>query len=402
MITRFHVENFKSLADFDLPADDSELSPFTCLIGLNGSGKSTLLQALDFAAHLVVPGGIKDWLEQRNWKASDIVTGLGKHSPVVTFKVGFRDADGRTATWHARYNTNQPRCTYERVETAEGVRLLELEADRLFYAGANGEPKRRPEKLGVVYQGSVLSILELKDAHPLLSFVQESLLRLKSLELLSPHLLRKRGYVARDIGAGGEKLSAFLAGLAADQKQALLATLREFYPHLKEWRVKSITSGWKDLRFQEDYAGAHLVPAAHINDGMLRVMAILTQAQAHKPPSFLLLDEIENGINPELVEKLMDFLVQLGQQGKQVMVTTHSPVILNFLEDDVARRGVMLLYKTRDGRTRSCRYFDQPETGYKLQVLGPGEVFVDTDLTKMVDRLDRAATVSISGPGGRP
>jgi predicted ATPase len=127
------------------------------------------------------------------------------------------------------------------------------------------------------------------------------------------------------------------------------------------------------------------VSANHINDGFLRVIAILSQSFTEH--QMLLLDEIENGINPALIEKLMDFLVGLGKQGKQVIITTHSPVILNFLDDQVARDGVVLLYKTADGRTRACRYFDQPETGYKLQVLGPGEVFVDTDLTKLAARL---------------
>lgn len=122
-----------------------------------------------------------------------------------------------------------------------------------------------------------------------------------------------------------------------------------------------------------------------INDGLLRIMAILAQAQSKH--TFLLLDEIENGINPELVERLIDYLVGLGKRGKQVIVTTHSPVILNFLDDQTARDGVILLYKTAQGETKSCRYFDQTETVGKLRALGPGEVFMDTNLTQMVERL---------------
>ena len=128
-----------------------------------------------------------------------------------------------------------------------------------------------------------------------------------------------------------------------------------------------------------------MVGAGHINDGFLRVIAIVSQTfTSHE---VLLLDEIENGINPALVEELMRFLVSLGTVAKQVIVTTHSPVILNFLDDEIARQGVILLYRTEQGDTKSCRYFDQPETGHKLRALGPGEVFVDTDLTKMVNRL---------------
>jgi len=85
----------------------------------------------------------------------------------------------------------------------------------------------------------------------------------------------------------------------------------------------------------------------------------------------------------------MDFLVGLGKHGKQVIVTTHSPVILNFLEDAVAREGVMLLYKTDEGETEARRYFDLPETSHKLRGLGPGEVFVDTDLVKLAGRLGK-------------
>ena len=53
MITHFHIENFKSLADFDLPPRGQKLAGFTCLIGMNGSGKTSLLQAFDFTAQLM-------------------------------------------------------------------------------------------------------------------------------------------------------------------------------------------------------------------------------------------------------------------------------------------------------------------------------------------------------------
>jgi predicted ATPase len=382
MITRFHVENFKSLANFDLPPAGHRLGPFTCLIGLNGSGKSTLLQALDFVAH-IVSGKVEDWLEQRNWRASEVATNLGKRNPVVTFKVDFQDPSGVETTWHGRFNLSHLRCTSERVES-EGRTLLELEAERLALASPEGELKRGEEKLNLVYKGSVLSILQLNDAHPALSFVKESLRQLKSLELLSPQLLRKRSYAAKDIGVGGEKLSAFLAGLAPEKRKELFNALRQFYPHLRGWRVKTLRAGWKDLWFGEDYQGAGSVQATHINDGLLRIMAIL--AQAHSPYSFLLFDEIENGINPELVEKLVDFLIGCG---KQVVVTTHSPMILNYIPDEVAKEGVMLLYKTRQGETKSARFFDLPATQEKLLALGPGEVFADTRLSDLAAELER-------------
>ena len=143
--------------------------------------------------------------------------------------------------------------------------------------------------------------------------------------------------------------------------------------------MKSLAYGWKNLRVAEGYGENLVVDATHINDGLLRIMAILAQAQSTH--SFLLFDEIENGINPELVEKLMSFLIGLD---RQVIVTTHSPMILNYIPDEVAREAVMLLFKSVDGHTRCVRFFDLPEPREKLRVLGPGEVFVDTKLVDLV------------------
>ena len=66
--------------------------------------------------------------------------------------------------------------------------------------------------------------------------------------------------------------------------------------------------------------------ARHLNDGMLRMIAILSQTQLltanSKPARCILFDEIENGINPELVRKLIEILLK---SPNQIIVTTHSP-----------------------------------------------------------------------------
>lgn len=395
MITNLHIENFKSLVNFDLPPKGNVLGNFTCLIGLNGAGKSTLLQAFDFLGQLAV-GKMDEWLMQRDWRKSELVSCLGKRSPVISFELHF-SFDGEPLVWKGRFNINQLKCTSESLER-NGKILLDLNEGRLKLVKSDGSPLQIVDKLDAIFQGSVLSVFHFNGADSDIVRVKDTLRGLKSLELLAPHLLRRKARNANDIGLGGEKLSPFLAQLSSENKELLRSQLREFYPHVKMLQVKGYRAGWKGLRVWEDFSSQTPVDAAHLNDGMLRIIAIL--AQAYTAHSFLLFDEIENGINPELAEKLMDFLVALGSCGKQVIVTTHSPVILNFLEDDVASKGVILLYKTRNGQTRSCRYFDQPETSFKLKALGPGEVFVDTDLTKIVNRLDLESVCSEDNTGG--
>jgi predicted ATP-binding protein involved in virulence len=98
----------------------------------------------------------------------------------------------------------------------------------------------------------------------------------------------------------------------------------------------------------------------------------------------LLLDEIENGINPELIEFLVDSLVQAPPQ---VLVTTHSPMVLNYLEDKIAILGVIYLYKEQNGATQAVQLFDIPSMREKLTVMGPGEVYEDTLLTQLTEEI---------------
>jgi hypothetical protein len=72
-------------------------------------------------------------------------------------------------------------------------------------------------------------------------------------------------------------------------------------------------------------------------------------------------------------------------------VTTHSPMILNYLEDEVAREGVIYLYRTREGRTQAVRFFAIPSIAEKLAVMGPGEAFADTDLPALYDEIEAVA-----------
>jgi predicted ATPase len=383
MITKLHIGNFKSLADFDLPPNGLELGKFTCLIGLNGSGKSTLLQAFDFLGQLAV-GRMGEWLGRRDWKKSELACNLGKRSPIIEFRLVFHFDGSGDVQWSGRFNTTLLRCTNEKIEK-NGSMLLELNEGRLTVLRMDQRPKLVIEQPNFVYEGSVLSILQLKDAHPDVAGVKELLQNLKSLELLSPHLLRRRARSAEDIGIGGEKLAAFLGQLTGGSPSQLQDRLHEFYPQLQKWIVKGYRFGWKGLRVWENYSPGSVVDAAHLNDGMLRVIAIL--AQAYSRHKVLLFDEIENGVNPELVEKLVKSLIELGEHDKQVIVTTHSPMILNYIPDEVARKAVILLYKPADGRTRCVRFFDLPETQLKLRALGPGEVFVDTKLGDLVAHL---------------
>lgn len=184
---------------------------------------------------------------------------------------------------------------------------------------------------------------------------------------------------ATSIGIGGEKLSAYLHAIKGGDKQHLLELLRTFYPRVIDFKSSPTKGGWKRLSIIEDFDGKHVESEVrHINDGLLRVLAML--AQTLDGDAMLLFDEVENGVNPEIVEKLVNLLVNAKQQ---ILVTTHNPMILNYLEDDVARESVLFVYKTPEGFTRVRPFFSLPGVGEKLDLMGPGEAFVDTDLVAL-------------------
>jgi len=374
MINEVYIDNFKSLVGFRM-----KLAKFNCLIGLNGSGKSTILQSLDFLAQLM-HGDMDSWLTERHWNKSELNSKLSKKQN-ISFEVRASLGEAGELKWSGEFNRLKLYCSSETI-TLNGNTLLKVADGRFTLNGGISQP------IVFSYQGSILSVLKVKEVPEDLLRFKAELSSMKSMDLLSPHLLRQRARASeRDLGLGGEKLSAFLHELSHEKREVLEQYLKKYYPSFTNYQTSSLKSGWKKLSVSEKFGDQSIeTEARHINDGMLRIMAIVAQTLADH--SFLLFDEVEDGINPELIEQLVDQLVDAPQQ---ILVTTHSPMILNYLEDDVARCGVQLIHKNLQGFTRATAFFEIPSMAKKLKVMGPGEVFVDTELVGLVKELNSEA-----------
>jgi predicted ATPase len=383
-ISSLEVNNFKSLVEFDL-----HLEKFSCLIGLNGVGKSTVLQFIDFLSQLV-RGDMNGWFEERHWKPSEVRSKLLKKKN-VEYRVDFvNDQAKPVGRWVGHYNPSENRCTNEKIDMLDSV--LEVTSDEVSLTDTKKGKMIRQSSINFSYEGSILSSLRE-------SFLSESILNCKefflsaeSLDMLTPERLRQRARNANGtLGHGGRNLSAFIHELGLGGQIGLTKKLRKPYPHLKEILVKSLRSGWKQLSARESFGETKIrTEARHINDGMLRLLAILAEVASRH--SLVLFDEIENGINPEVIEFVIDILVNAKQQ---VLVTTHSPMILNYLEDETAKKSVMYLYKTPEGFTKAIPFFSIPSLKKKLTVMGPGEAFVDTNLTELAEEIGDLATEEV-------
>ncbi|WP_254661782.1 AAA family ATPase [Vibrio parahaemolyticus] len=374
-LVNIKANNFKSLVDFSLP-----FSKFNCLVGLNGSGKSTVLQFIDFLSQQV-RGDIDEWLDSRQWSARDLNSTLTKQSN-ITFTVEL-SYSGKPVIWEGSFNRTELFCTAEKI-TWGGKTLLNV-ADGKFSLPT--EDLQAP--ITFAYQGSILSQLRENQLPKELVAFKTFFNELNALDMLSPEMLRDQHISGKTLGAGGKMLSSFISNMTKEEKANLVATLKELYPSLiKVDATVQKSAGTVRLEIEEKFGEKSIkTEARHINDGLLRFMAIF--AQLTKKQSALLLDEIENGVNPELIEKLVDSLVEANTQ---VIVTTHSPMILNYMEDDVARAGVVYLYKNAQGATQAIRLFDIPSMQRKLKFMGPGEAYEDTILENLAPE---AATVQL-------
>jgi len=407
-ILEIEIRNFKSLEYLTLPpgglsrgvVSESEerlpLPKFSCLIGLNGAGKSSILHGVDFLSQLF-RGDIDAWLNRRGWKAGDIKFNLPEKKDKTVFFRVVVVVDLWVFEWRGYFSANSKQCKSESLSLCSArddvtaskidvgdVPLLEVGKKMMtLYCDENG--RGAPERIRFQYQGSILSQLEDHELGERMLFFRDFMRSISSLDLLSPNQMRLNYKRAENIGLGGEGLFAFIHALSHEKKDRFVAIMRRFYPALDSVSVLSKAYGWKQLVIDEsfpDTGGVLKTEAHHINDGMLRLMGIVAQTLSEK--RFLMFDEIENGFSPELIRELVQYLVREVEQ--QVLVTTHSPLVLNYLLDEEARESLFFVYK-EEGRSKCVRFFDISEADERLQFMGPGEAYADTDLPRLVERL---------------
>jgi len=379
-LSKLVINNFKSLDDFWL-----DFSDFTCLIGLNSSGKSTILQAIDFVSQQM-HGDISSWLKDRSWEANEIKCKL-LQTKMIAMMVSFNHND-RFYIWTFTYNPVIKKCVSERIfyysEDYKTSKIIFEVSDSKYMIIKDLETDEKLEgDIVQEYEGSFLASLKKEYLPEVIQKFKLYIQHIYSLDLLSPQELRKPSRIGSKLGLSGENISAFLNTFTKEQKNELLEQLQKCYPNLEGFNVKKTQGGWSRLELTERFGEKKISnEGKYLNDGVLRLIAILSQLQSQE--SFLLFDEIENGINSELIEYLIDTLIASKHQ---VMITTHSPMVLNYIEDEVAQKSVHYIYKTEQGFTKSIPFFDIPSMKEKLELMGAGEVYVDTNLSSLNEEI---------------
>jgi len=247
------------------------------------------------------------------------------------------------------------------------------------------------------YQGSLLS--QIKAARldqPLMAF-KNFIASIYSFDMLSPRHIRGRSKKSDVIGRSGEYLAGYLFNLSELGKLEIAGDIQKIFPWVVNFKIEGAQFGWKGLCIGEDI-GRHQDPvtkvtgkykflrsAQHASDGILRLIALL--GALYSAHGMLLFDEIENGLNPHIIKRVVERLLKAD---KQLVITTHSPEILQCFPDETALEAIKITVRNEDASTRVENFSDLEEARELLEVLSPGEVFLELELDKLARKKEPA------------
>lgn len=117
------------------------------------------------------------------------------------------------------------------------------------------------------------------------------------------------------------------------------------------YRVQNSRDGKEIIYFNLEYSvNNQWRPWTHLSDGTKRLVYIITEVTFAN--NIILLEEPELGIHPHQLSKLMDFL-EAAAEHKQIILTTHSPQVLNVLRTNELDRIIVVRYEKDNGTKMS-------------------------------------------------
>ncbi len=160
----------------------------------------------------------------------------------------------------------------------------------------------------------------------------------------------------RRLRSDGSNLPWVVADLekrAPERLQDWIAHLQTALPDLESLRTVERPDD-KHRYLMLGYRGGVEIPSWMTSDGTLRLLALTLPAYLPDLSGIYLVEEPENGIHPRAVETMFQSLSSVC--GAQILLATHSPVLLSLVEP-----GQLLCFaKTPDGKTDIVRGSKHP------------------------------------------
>jgi predicted ATPase len=343
-IEALRVKNFKTFKDIKL----SNLPAISVFIGANGTGKTTLFDVFGFLRDSL-QDNVKVALQKRGG-FKEVVT-RGETGP-IEIEIKFRDYEE---------DKRSPLVTYSLVISLENHQPV-VEREILKYRrGQKGKPwhfldfskgkgdaitneenyaDKESKEEKVQQQVDSPDILALKGLGQFQRFKAANSFRrlIESWHVSDFHIgdarpSQEAGY-AEHLSTRGENMplvAQYLYENHPDIFQHILKIMAERVPGVSKVEATNTDDGRILLKFQD---GSFKDPfiARYVSDGTIKMFAYLLLLHDPKPHPLLCVEEPENQLYPSLFCGLVEEFRNYADKGGQVMISTHSPDVLNYIE----------------------------------------------------------------------
>ncbi len=418
MLKKLTVRGFKSLADTSVT-----LPRMSVLFGPNAAGKSNLLDSILALSRIGTLRTLRDALDGRMIRGypiesftlpADGMTGLlaapsakflieadlttsseiRKHGPSYRYRI---EVEVTTASGTLS-NRGEYLCALSVKGDEKGKPAIDVDGNHLNIRRQSGGGRPRIERLPQNY--AILSDRRL--GNPGFKYIERTRAELWDWRTyyLDPRMAMRFAQPpadVADIGVFGERIAPFLYKLKAGHEKrflAVLRTLRSIIPNIETFDVElDRRRGILDLVFRQ---GDTNYSSRVVSEGTLRVLGLCAIAVNPWGGSLLAFEEPENGVHPRRLELIAQLLTSLAlEQGRQVIVTTHSPLFCDVVLKQARERkssDIALFNVLRVGQeTRVKRFdahgpfFDDPQIAETLASRGEDGVFESLLLRGLLD-----------------
>jgi hypothetical protein len=386
MLKRIRLTDFKSFVD-----EQVELAPLTLLVGANASGKSNFLDAIRFLGALTFEMSLAEILNGEDRAAPDAWPGIRGRAPEVA-RLG-TTSFAVESTWlppllggHSQIELThrlvcltspQPLLTSQSLSAADGKVLFNAGSQTEEQIEADWSERRRFRMGRSPLLGGHGFPPFPPDGFPIALDFADTLMRIRLLNI-QPGEMRGYGKRSHELGDDGKNISGVLAVLFDDPAQR---------PSLVSWLAELCAPELEDIDFievkeLEDVMavlvekGGERVSIRSASDGTLRFLGMLVALRTAAPDSTVLIEDIEAGLHPTRIRLLVEYLQSVARERRlQIIATTHSPTVLEWLDDETLRSVIVFGRVPEQKGTLMRRLGDLPHFGEVVERKGIEELF---------------------------
>lgn len=347
VVSRVSITNFRSIREAHL-----ELGPFTVLAGANGAGKSNVVDVFRFTSE-ALSLGLYAALERRAGiqAVRHKVPSRGGRQRTVKLEFALAFHEGITGNYRFSLTSGAHgayRVTDERVElwsaTGDLFGLMQFRNGEMVgkptllvsespFEQENVAEFYLPQKLQVGKESLALPVA----GGPGFSAVLVALREMRAYSIV-PDLLREpqdsdEGRVLR---VDGRNAASVWRDLSTQDRKELIGLLGHAVPGIEDVRTQRYGRK-RGFEFKQTAgSGRNTFEGHQMSDGTLRLFGILLALLQPRHSSVIAIEEPEASLHVAALEALVGMMRERVATG-QVLLTTHSPDLIDFISPDELR-----------------------------------------------------------------